>query len=336
MNAVAEPLGGGEGGVGDRPATAAAPAAAPSAVCVAAQERPAPPRWLLLSAFAAVYLIWGSTYLAIRFAIETMPPFLMAAVRFLIAGGALYGWARWRSQARPARVEWRSALIVGGLLLFAGNGVVVWSELRIDSGLAALLVATVPLWIVALDALRPGGVRPGWRVWAGVAGGLAGIALLVGPAELAGAERADLLGILGVLFASLAWAVGSLYSRHAPLPASPALGTGMEMLAGGLLLALFSLALGEPAGFDPAAVSATSALALAYLVFVGALIGFSAYVWLLRVAPAAKVATYAYVNPVVALLLGWALAGEELDARTLIAAAVILGSVFLIVSYRPR
>ncbi|HMB55027.1 MAG TPA: EamA family transporter [Thermoanaerobaculia bacterium] len=334
MGAVAEPLAE-EPAAADQPGAAVPPAAAPGPVLEAAERTP-PPRWLLVSAFAAIYLIWGSTYLAIRFAIETMPPFLMAAVRFVIAGGVLYGWARWRGQGRPRRIEWRSALIVGGLLLFAGNGAVVWAELRIDSGLAALLVATVPLWIVALDVLRPGGVQPGWRVWAGVVGGLAGIVLLVGPAELAGAERADLVGILAVLFASFAWAVGSLYARNAPLPKSPALGTGMEMLAGGVLLTLFSLSLGEPSGFDPAAVSFTSGLALAYLIAIGALVGFSAYVWLLRVAPAAKVATYAYVNPVVALVLGWALAGEEMNSRTLIAAAVILGSVFLIVSYRPR
>lgn len=298
----------------------------------------------VIAAFAAVYLIWGSTYLAIRFAIESMPPFLMAAVRFVIAGGILYVWARSRGNPRPRKVEWRSALIIGGLLLWGGNGAVVWAEQHIDSGLAALLVATVPLWMVAIDAFRPGGKQPGWMVWAGVAGGLLGLVLLIGPAELAGAQRADLGGILAVLFGSLVWAAGSLYSRRAPLPDSPRLGTGMEMLAGGVLLGLFSLSVGEvgplgtggglAADFDLAAVTWVSWLSLAYLIVFGAIVAFSAYVWLLRVVPAAKVATYAYVNPVVALILGWLLAGEDLNARTLIAAAVILGSVGLIVSAR--
>ena len=295
----------------------------------------------IIAAFAAIYLIWGSTYLAIRFAIETMPPFLMAAVRFVIAGSILYAWARWRGHAGPRKVEWRTAIIVGGLLLCGGNGAVVWAEQHIDSGLAALLVATVPLWMVAIDTFRPGGRQPGWMVWAGVAGGLLGLALLIGPAELAGAQRADLGGIVAVLGGSLAWAVGSLYSRRAPLPDSPRLGTGMEMFAGGVLLAIVSLVAGEIgplAGaadpFDLAGVSWLSWLALTYLIVFGAIVAFSAYVWLLRVVPAAKVATYAYVNPVVALVLGWALAGEDLNARTLMAAAVILGSVFLIVTAR--
>jgi drug/metabolite transporter (DMT)-like permease len=297
---------------------------------------PPPSRLTLLSAFAAVYVIWGSTYLAIRFAIGSMPPFLMAAVRFLIAGSILYLWARRRGNPPPRAVEWRSAAVVGGLLLFCGNGAVVWAELRIDSGLAALLVSTVPLWVVALDAFRPGGSRPRWTVWAGVAGGLLGLGLLIGPAELAGVERADLGGILALLFGSLAWSIGSLYSRNAPLPRSPRLGTGMEMLAGGVLLAGLSLALGEPATFDLGAVTAASWAALAYLIVFGALVAFSAYIWLLRVAPTSKVSTYAYVNPVVALFLGWLLAGEALNARTLIAAGVILASVFLIVTSRGR
>lgn len=295
-----------------------------------------PPRWKLLSAFAVVYVVWGSTYLAIRFAIETLPPFLMAAGRFLVAGGLMWLWAKRRGAGRPTRRQVAAAAVVGLLLLMGGNGGVVWAELRIDSGLAALLVAMVPLWVVTLEWLRPGGRRPRLPLVLGVAGGLAGIVLLVGPAELAGAERVDLWGAGAVVVASLLWSIGSLYAARADLPASPRQATAIEMLVGGAGLVLVGVVTGEPGRLDLAAVSPLSWAALAYLVVFGSLLAFSAYVWLLRVAPPSKVATYAYVNPVVALVLGWALAGEELTARTLIAAAVILASVGLIVTYRQK
>lgn len=295
-----------------------------------------PPRWKLLSAFAVVYVVWGSTYLAIRFAIETLPPFLMAAGRFLVAGGLMWLWAKRRGAGRPTRRQVAAAAVVGLLLLMGGNGGVVWAELRIDSGLAALLVAMVPLWVVTLEWLRPGGRRPRLPLVLGVAGGLAGIVLLVGPAELAGAERVDLWGAGAVVVASLLWSIGSLYAARADLPASPRQATAIEMLVGGAGLVLVGVVTGEPGRLDLAAVSPLSWAALAYLVVFGSLLAFSAYVWLLRVAPPSKVATYAYVNPVVALVLGWAFAGEELTARTLIAAAVILASVGLIVTYRQK
>jgi drug/metabolite transporter (DMT)-like permease len=293
-----------------------------------------PPRWKLLSAFAVVYVVWGSTYLAIRFAIDTLPPFLMAAGRFLVAGGLMWLWAKRRGAGRPTRRQVGAAAVVGLLLLMGGNGGVVWAELRIDSGLAALLVAMVPLWVVTLEWLQPGGRRPRLPLVLGVAGGLAGIVLLVGPAELAGAERVDLWGAGAVVVASLLWSIGSLYAARADLPASPRQATAIEMLVGGAGLVLVGTFTGEPARLDLAAVTPLSWAALAYLVVFGSLLAFSAYVWLLRVAPPSKVATYAYVNPVVALVLGWAFAGEELTARTLIAAAVILASVGLIVTYR--
>jgi drug/metabolite transporter (DMT)-like permease len=298
------------------------------------QSHDAPSRLALVSAFAAIYLIWGSTYLAIRFAIETLPPFLMAGVRFLIAGGVMYLWARRRGAAAPSRLHWRSAAIVGCLLLVGGNGGVVWAQQRVPSGMAALLVSLVPLWIVLLDWVRPGGVRPGPSLVLGVLAGLAGVVWLVGPERALGAERLDPVGTAVLVFACLCWATGSLYSRGAPLPSAPALGIAMEMLVGGVVLTLLGLAAGEAGTVDLAAASARSWLALAYLVVFGSLIGFSAYVWLLRVADTAKVATYAYVNPVIAMFLGWLLAGEALTLRAASAAAVILGAVALITLQR--
>ena len=292
-------------------------------------------RFKLVLAFAAVYLIWGSTYLAIRLAIETMPPFLMAGVRFVVAGVVLYTWARWRGAPRPVRVHWLAAATVGGLMLLGGNGGVVWAEQRVPSGLTAVLIATVPLWIALLEWVR-GGARPNGRVAFGLMIGLTGIALLVGPGELAGGKGVDLLGAAVLLMGSLSWAIGSLYSRHARLPSSPLLATAMEMLAGGLLLLLAGLATGQAADLNVSRISLQSVLALCYLIVFGSLVAFTAYIWLLRVTLPAHAATYAYVNPVVAVLLGWALGGEPLTARTLLAAAVIVGAVVIITSSQPR
>ena len=288
------------------------------------------PRWLVLVAFASIYLIWGSTYLAIRFAIETMPPLLMAGVRFVIAGGLLVAWQRAAGAPAPSRIEWRSATIIGAFLLLGGNGGVVWAEQFVESGLAALIVSTVPIWVVFLDWARPGGHRPPRAVLVGIAGGIVGMIILIGPAELAGASRVDLGGAIVLIGASLAWSTGSLYARSAPLPSRPLLATGMEMLAGGVLLLVAGSLAGEVGRVDPAAISAKSVAALAYLIGFGALVGFTAYVWLLRNVDTAKVATYAYVNPIVALVLGWWMAGEDLTARSLIAALVILAAVVLI------
>jgi drug/metabolite transporter (DMT)-like permease len=291
-------------------------------------------RLQLVAAFAAIYVLWGSTYLAILFAIETLPPFWMAASRFLIAGALLYVWARWRGAPAPSRRHWRGAATVGALLLLGGNGGVVWAEQRVPSGLAALLVATVPLWMVMLDGVGRGWRRPPLQVMAGIAIGLGGVALLVGPGTLAGGHAVDPLGAAVLVLASLSWASGSLYARRAPLPSSPLLGTAMEMLGGGLFLVVAGLVAGEHHRLDLAAASPKSLLAVAYLVVFGSLVGFTAYVFLLRHTRPALVATYAYVNPVVAVLLGWAFAGEPLSARTLLAGAVIVGAVVLITTHR--
>ena len=294
-------------------------------------DDPAPPLAAVLAAFAALYVVWGSTYLGIRFAIETIPPFTMAGVRFLVAGTLLYGWARTRSRERPTAPQWRTAVVVGALLLLGGNGGVTWAEQRIPSGVAALLVASVPMWMVVLDALRER-TRPGGAVVAGLAVGLAGIAFLVGPRSLGG-QPVDVLGALAVGGAALSWAVGSVYQRGAPKARATLLNVGMQMLAGGALLLAFGLALGER--LDVAAVSARSAGALAYLVVVGAIVGYSAYVWLLEVSTPAKVSTYAYVNPIVAVLLGWGLAGEPLGPRVVGAAVAVVAAVALLTTARP-
>ncbi|NLX10527.1 MAG: drug/metabolite exporter YedA [Chloroflexi bacterium] len=293
-------------------------------------------RWDLVAAFAAVYLIWGSTYLGIRFAIDTIPPFLMAGSRFLMAGAILYAWMRRTGAARPALHFWKTMTIVGALLLVGGNGGVTWAEQYVPSSIAALVIGATPLWITLLDWLVFRGPRPTWRIVAGLATGLAGIALLVGPAEIARGEGIKLAGVAALMLASISWALGSLYSRTARLPDVPALATGMEMLAGGALLVLLGTLTGEWSELDLGAISAKSAIALIYLTLFGSLIGFSAYIWLLRNTSAANAATYAYVNPVVALFLGWALAGESITPRTLVAAAIIIGSVVLITSHRAQ
>ena len=291
--------------------------------------------WRLLAAFAAVYLIWGSTYLAIRWAIETLPTFLMAGMRFLIAGSILYLWGRARGARRPTPAAWRDAAVVGGLLLLGGNGGVVWAEQYVPSGLAALIVATEPLWIVLLDWLRPGGHRPSAAEGLGLLAGFAGVVLLIGPGQAA-SDRVHPAGAAAQVGATIAWATGSLYSRTASSTTDPLLGTGMNMLAGGTLLLIAATALGQWQALHPASVSLRSWLALLYLIVFGAIVGFTAYLWLLRESTVALVSTYAYVNPVVAVFLGWALAGEAVTGRMLGAAAVIVTSVVVITLARTR
>jgi drug/metabolite transporter (DMT)-like permease len=302
-----------------------------------AESRSEPGRVGLIAAFAAIYLIWGSTYLAIRFAIETLPPFLMTAVRFLAAGAAMYLWARVRGVKKPTRSQWLAATLVGVLMLSVGVGGVSWAELRVPSGAAALIVTVGPLWMVLVDWLFFGGERPGGRVVFGILLGFSGVALLIGPENLAGAGRIDLLGAGAILLGTVTWSFGSLYSRGSHLPASPILAIGMEMLAGGAVLLLVALAFGEIARFEIAQTSARSLLATGYLAVFGSIVALSAYLWLLKVDSPARVITHAYVNPVVAVFLGWALADEPLNTRTLVATAVIIAGVLVITRRgRPR
>jgi len=290
--------------------------------------------WLAL---IAIYIAWGSTYLAIRFAVESMPPFLMAATRFLIAGMVVYVWRRMAGDPPPTRAQWRSALIIGLFLLLGGNGGVTWAEQRVDSGIAALLVASSPFWMVLIDALRPGGKRPIWQVSAGVLLGLAGIAILVAPGQTPdSAIGFDLLGVTALMLASLSWAIGSIYGRGADLPKSPLLGTGMEMLAGSAGLFMAGTITGEWGRLELASITTRSLSGLAYLIVIGSLVGFVAYSWLIRVAPMPTVSTYAYVNPLLAVILGSLLAQEELTLRVLLAAPIIISSVALINMVRFR
>lgn len=293
----------------------------------------------LVAAFAAVYVIWGSTYYGIRVAIESLPGATMAGVRFTIAGIVLYAYCRLTGAARPTPLQWRNTLIVGGLLLFGANGCVVWAEHRVPSGLTALLVSVLPVWMVLIEWLRPGGVRPSRGIVFGVVLGFIGVAVLLGPEQLIAGKSVDVFGAAALLLAGFLWAFGSIYSRQASMPRSPLLSTSMQMLCGGGLLLAFGAAGGEWARLDASAMTLRSLLALGYLIVFGSWIGFSAYVWLLRVSTPARVSTYAYVNPIVALVIGWGLGNEALDSRALIAAGVIIAAVAFITAAgasRPR
>ena len=289
--------------------------------------------WLALG---SVYIIWGSTYLAIRVAIETLPPFLMASVRFVVAGVLLYLWAIRRGDRtgdRPTGRQWLAAFVIGGLLLVGGNGGVVWSEQFVPSSIVALIVATVPLWMALIDRFV-NGQRLAIQAVIGLVVGFGGLVLLVGGP---GGDF-HIPGVLAVVGASLSWAIGSIYSRAARLPVRPLVGISMEMIGGGILLGVVGIALGEIGDVELAKISAPSLWGLGYLIVFGSWVGFSAYIWLLRVAPVSLVGTYAYVNPVVAVFLGWWLLSELVTLRMLGAAAVILVGVALIVTARaiPR
>jgi drug/metabolite transporter (DMT)-like permease len=281
-------------------------------------------------ALLAVYIVWGSTYLGIRFAVETIPPFLHAAVRFLISGALLFIWRRLAGDPAPSFKQWKSAFIVGSLLLVGGNGLISLAETSIPSGVAALLVATIPMFMVLVEALRPGGVRPTPVQVLGLLVGFGGVALLIGPAEIGGTREFDLLSGSTALFAAFLWSLGSIYSRNADQPKSTLLFTGTEMLMGSLGLFIVSGLRGEFAQFQLAAVSTRSMLGLLYLISFGSLVGFTSYAYLLRNAPVSLISTYPYVNPIVAVLLGSIFAQEKLDTRIIIAALIIVGSVIMV------
>ena len=284
-------------------------------------------------ALLIVYVVWGSTYLAIAVADRTLPPLLMLAVRFALAGGLLYAWSAWRGDvrtAKPGRREWIAAAVVGGLLLFVDTGGIAWAEQRVSSGLTALLVAAVPLFAALLDRTFFG-IRLSLGGLAGIATGLLGVALLVGQSA-----HIDPVGAAVILGAAFAWAAGSAYARFAPLPSAPFLSAAMQMLCAAAFLAVAGAAMGELGRVHPAEISAGSVAAFGFLVVFGSIVAFTAYGWLLQSgASSVLVSTYAYVNPAVAVLLGWLLAGETVAGRELAAGAVMLASVGMLVLARP-
>jgi drug/metabolite transporter (DMT)-like permease len=281
--------------------------------------------WLAL---AIVYVVWGSTYLGIDLAVRTIPPFLMAAVRFLIAGGLLYAWAIRRGDRadRPTPRHWLAAFLIAAPMLAVGNAAVGWAEQTLDTGTASLIIASVPLWMALLDRLFYG-QRLARLVVSGLVVGFAGVGLLVAPGGSGGFSRAAIV----LVFSSVAWAIGSLYSRQAPQPSRPLVAAAMQMLAGGLILTVVSGISGELGDVHPGQISLESWLGLAYLVAAGSLVAFTAYMWLLRNAPTSLVGTYAYVNPFVAVLLGTVVLGEPLGWRTLVGGGIVLAAVALIV-----
>jgi drug/metabolite transporter (DMT)-like permease len=288
----------------------------------------------IVAAFASIYVIWGSTYLAIRYAVETIPPFIMGGVRFLISGAMLYLWARSRGAPRPTRLHWRNAIIAGGFLLLGGNGAVVWAEQFVPSGLTALLVSILPFWLVIIEWIRPPRRRPSAAVLVGLVLGFIGIIVLVGPSDVGGHGDVMPLGALVLILGSLSWAIGSFWSRDAQLPESGLLTTGMEMIGGGVLLLVVGTLAGEFSHLDIHGISNASAFGLLYLITFGSLLGFTSYIWLLDKVSPARLGTYAYVNPIVAVLLGWAIAGERLSIRTGVAAAIVICAVALITTAR--
>ena len=292
----------------------------------------AAPRAKVIAAFLAVYILWGSTYLFIKYVVASVPPLGMAGARFLLAGIILYVIGRVRGGEVPRGVHWRSAFIAGTLLMTSNAGV-AWSERTVPSGVASLLVAVTPCWMVLFDWAGARERRPHWGVGLGLLTGLVGVVILIGPGRLLGGESIDVAGATVLLIGSAIWAIGSLYARKAPRPASPQLLSGMQMMCGGAVLSVVAAATHQWDGFSLSDTPPIAIWSFLYLVIFGSLIAFSAYMYLLTVSTPARVSTYAYVNPVVAVLLGWAFAGESLTPRMIVAAAVIVGAVALIVSF---
>jgi drug/metabolite transporter (DMT)-like permease len=284
--------------------------------------------WKVALAFFAVYVCWGMTYLAMRVAVVSIPPHLLSGARFLVAGLILYAWARAQGEPAPSVGHWRAATMIGGFLLLGGNASVAWAEQRVPSGLAAVLIAVAPIWMVGLEWAR-GGARPSRQVVIGLLLGLAGVGLLVSSHGNAGAQ-VDTMGAVILVLASASWAWGSVISKSATLPKSPFLATSMEMIGGGLLILLAAGLSGQFQDFEPGKISLAAGLSWVYLVVFGSLVGFTAYIWLLGVTSIAKAGTYAYVNPIVAMFLGWAILDETVTSRMLTAAGVILLGVALV------
>jgi drug/metabolite transporter (DMT)-like permease len=286
----------------------------------------------LVLGFTAIYLIWGSTYLGIRYAVETIPPFLMMGIRHSVAGILVFAWARWRGVPSPHLQQWWWAAIAGALLFLGGHGILAWAEQKVPSGLAALLCATLPLWTVLMARVDATELTLGIKAWVGILLGFAGVALLIGPDALR--QRLDLLAAAGVLLSALLWAVGTGYTRQVSLPSSKILSAAMQMICGGVLLLIAGVLTGEAGRIRLQELTARSIFSLAYLIVFGSIVAFTVYTWLVSVSSPSMVSTYAYVNPVIAVFLGWALAGEALGMRTLMATVVIVAGVILVTTRR--
>lgn len=294
----------------------------------------APRRWQTLLAFATIYLVWGSTFLAIRIGVQEVPPFLLAAVRFLLAGGVMVAWMLARGVARPTGRQWRSAFLLALPIFLVNYGLVFWAETRIPSGVTAVMQATIPAFMALAEIGVLGTQRFSWRLGAGLTIGLAGVAVLTSDSLGLGGAAVDRISAGALLIASFSWSLGSVFSRRLPLPASKAMSSGAQMLAGGVWLALAAILMGETRGFDPRTVSAGAWLALLYLVVAGSIAAFTAYTWLIHHDSPTRVGTYAYVNPVVAVLLGYFAAHEPLGPRTVAGTACVLLSVLTIATMR--
>jgi len=295
-----------------------------------------PSRIAFILAFAAIYLIWGSTYLGIRVAVRTMPPFLMAGMRFAVAGSIIFGFLKLRGEAWPTARQWRDQVIIGTFLLLGGNALVSWSEQTVPSGITSLILGASPLAMVLLDWVRPGGRRPTVGLVIGVAVGIAGVALLLGPSAFPAGTRPPTVGIAALFLSSVSWWTGSFYSKHINSKTPLMMAAAMQMLGGCVSMLLTGFILGEGSTLRFAAISPGSWAAFAYLVIAGSIVAYPVYVWLLEHSTPALVSTYAYVNPVVAVVLGWAILDEPLNLRILLAATVIIGAVAIITMGRAR
>ena len=296
-----------------------------------------PPTWKTLLAFAIIYFVWGSTFLAIRVGVREVPPFLLAAMRFLVAGGVLYGWMVARGERSPSRREWASACILAVLIFVLDYGLLFWAEQRVPSGLAAVMMAAaIPVFMALSEIIFLGTQRLTLRLAAALLIGIGGVVVLMSRSLNLGGTPIDSAGAVALIVASLSWSVSSTLSRKLPLPSSKAMSSGAQMLAGGIFLALTAAALGEFRNFHPWAVSRGVWLSLAYLIVAGSIIAFTAYVWLIHHESPTKVGTYAYVNPVVAVLVGYFLGGEELGVRTIVGTLFVLISVVVITTTREK
>lgn len=299
-----------------------------------AEHRAAPTALQLALGFGAIYLIWGSTYLGIRYAVETIPPLLMMGIRHSVAGVLVYLWARRSGVAAPEPRQWKFAVIAGAMLFLGGHGLLAWAEQKVPSGLAALMCATLPLWTVLLARVDGTERKLGFKAWAGVLLGFAGVAVLIGPGALR--EHLDLLAAVGAMASALVWVMGTAYTRRVAMPSSKLLSASMQMMSGGALLLIAGALTGETRHVQFASLTLRSVLALAYLIVFGSIVAFTVYTWLVSVSSPSRLSTYAYVNPVIAVFLGWALAGEALGARTLLATGIIVAGVVLVTTRRRQ